>query len=266
MISKNQIEIIGVQDIPFIKEGDNISKIIIESLKKNNMSLKDKDVIIISQSIISKSNGRIRNLNVIVPSKKAIEIYKQMKPKAERAGIPIKPPELIQAILEESKEILKVEHVLIVETKHQGFICANAGIDKSNVEGINNVTLLPENPDEDARRIRKEFKELSNKEVTVIVSDSFGRPFRVGTVGVAIGIAGMKPILDKRGCMDLYGYKLQTTIIGQADNLVSAAQLVMGESNEGIPVVIIRGYDYNIEEHASITSILREDKFDIFRS
>lgn len=263
---KNQIKIIGVKNIPLIKEGDNIPRIIFNTLRENSLNLKDKDIIVIAQSIISKSNGRIKNLNEINPSKKAIEIYKKIEPKAKKVGIPMKSPELIQAILDESREILKIEHVLIVETKPQGFICANAGIDQSNVAGKNNITLLPENPDEDAKKIRNELKKLTKREVAVIISDSFGRPFRNGSIGVALGIAGINPILDKRGFKDLFGYELQTTIIGQADNIVSAAQLIMGEADEGIPVVIIRGYDYEIDENASIKTILREIDLDIFRS
>ena len=234
--------------------------------KSSKTILENKDILGIAQSIVSKSIGRIRDISEITPSEKAIELYQQIKVKAEKLGIPVKSPELIQAILDESKKIIKVEHVLIVETKNQGFICANAGIDQSNVEGENIVTLLPEKPDNEAKKIRNELKELTNLEIAVIISDSFGRPFRIGSTGVAIGIAGMNPILDQRGFKDLYGYTLQTTIIGHADNLVSAAQLVMGESNEGIPVVIIRGYDYKIEENASIVPILREPNLDLFRS
>jgi len=266
MKAKNQIEIIGVENIPLIKAGDNISKIIVDALRKSNLILRDKDIIVIAQTIISKSRGRVKNLNDIKPSKRAIEIYNKIKPKVMKAELPVKSPQLIQAILDESKVILKAEHVLIVETKPQGFICANAGIDQSNVGGKDNVTLLPEDPDEDAKKIRKDLKNLTRSEVAVIISDSFGRPFRKGSVGVAIGIAGINPILDKRGFIDLYGYELQTTIIGQADNIVSAAQLVMGEADEGIPVVIIKGYSYEIDENVSIKSILRDVNLDIFRS
>jgi len=263
--SKNLV-IIGLKGLPKIKKGDNIAKLVVDLIKSSKTTLESKDILVIAQSIVSKSIGRIRDLSEITPSGEAIELYQQIKAKAEKLGIPVKSPELIQAILDESKKIIKVEHVLIVETKNHGFICANAGIDQSNVEGQNIVTLLPEKPDHEAQKIRNELKELTNLEIAVIISDSFGRPFRIGSTGVAIGIAGMNPILDQRGFKDLYGYTLQTTIIGHADNLVSAAQIVMGESNEGIPVVIIRGYDYEIEENASIVPILREPNLDLFRS
>ncbi|MFW9882154.1 MAG: coenzyme F420-0:L-glutamate ligase [Candidatus Thorarchaeota archaeon] len=261
---KSEIELIGLEDIPIVKNDDDIANIIIESLKKMDLSLLDGDILVIAQSLISKSNGRIRNLNNISPSEKALEIFEIISPKSKSQGLPLKDPKLIQLILDESKEIIKAEHVLITETKH-GFICADAGIDKSNIKGKEIVSLLPENPDQDAERIRKKLKKKTSKEIAVIISDSFGRSFRVGAVGTAIGVSGINPILDMRGKKDLFGYKLQTTITGQADSLASAAQLVMGESNEGIPVVLIRGYKFELNENATIKSILRKKEIDIFR-
>ncbi len=255
----------GLNGIPLIKPGDDIPKIIFNALKSNNITLKDGDIILIAQTIISKSLGRIINLKDITPSKRANEIYQKITPKAKDFGIPIKSPELIQAILDESIEIIKSEHVLITETKH-GFVCANAGIDKSNIEGETNVTLLPEDSDLEADNIRKDLRELTNKNVAVIITDSFGRPFRIGAVGVALGVSGIVPIIDKRGDKDLFGYELQSTIIGQIDNLSSAAQLLMGESDEGRPVIIIRGYVFQLSENASINLILREKSLDLFRT
>ena len=261
---KNKIEIIGLEGIPLIKEGNDIAKIIFDVLPENNIQLEDGDILIIAQTIISKSQGRVVNLKTIIPSKKALDIYKQHSPKAKDLGIPIKEPELIQLILNESKEILKIEHVLIVETKH-GFVCANAGIDKSNIEGEDNVALLPEDPDKDAEKVRLALKKLANKDVAIIISDSFGRPFRVGAIGIAQGVSGISSILDKRGSKDLFEHELQSTIVGQVDNLASAAQLVMGEANEGLPVILIRGYKYDLDENASIIPILRDRNSDIFR-
>jgi len=261
---ENQIKLIGLANIPIIKQGDDVSKIIIEGLNANKISLDDGDLIIIAQSIISKSNGRIRNLNDITPSEKALKLYDEIAPKSKKHGLPVKPPELIQAIIEESNKIIKSEHVLVTET-NSGFICANAGIDKSNVKGIDNITLLPKNPDIDAKNIRSSIKNSLNKNVGVIISDSFGRPFRVGSVGVAIGVSGIEAILDKRGEKDLFGHELQTTIIGQVDNIASAAQLIMGETNEGIPVVIIKGYKFELTKTATIKTIIREKEYDLFR-
>ncbi len=264
MNDKYGIEIIGLKGIPLIKTGDNIPEIILNSLKYNGLSLKDKDIIVIAQSLVSKSIGQVRNLDDITPSEKAHEIFNIIAPKAEQQGLPKKDPHLIQLILDEAKEIIKTEHVLITETKH-GFVCADAGIDKSNIEGNRIVTLLPKDPDYQAEKIRKSLKKKSHKEIAVIISDSFGRSFRVGAVGVSIGVSGINPILDMRGKTDLFGYKLQSTIIGQADSLSSAAQLVMGESDEGIPVVLIRGYNFEYDEKSSINSIIRNKSIDLFR-
>jgi coenzyme F420-0:L-glutamate ligase/coenzyme F420-1:gamma-L-glutamate ligase len=261
----SEIRVIGLKGVPLIKEGDDISQIIIRAVAANDLTIENGDILVIAQTIISKSNGRIRNLKNIIATPKAIEIYKKISPKAKSFGIPVKSPELIQAILDESKNILKTEHVLITETKH-GFICANAGIDKSNFEGENIVGLLPQKPDVDAQKIRKKIKSLTQKEVAIIISDSFGRPFRVGAVGVAIGVSGINPILDKRGSKDLFGYQLQSTLIGHVDSIASAAQLVMGEADEGIPIVLVRGYKFSFDKSVSINPILREIESDLFRN
>ena len=264
MSFKKEIKIIGLKDVPIIKKGDEIPEIIINALNKNGLALEDGDIIVIAQTIISKSNGRTRNLNEIIPSEKAIELYKLTRQKTKDHGLPEKNPELIQAILDESKQIIKNQHVLITETKH-GFVCADAGIDKSNIEGKGMVTLLPKNPDRDAEKIRKVLKKQTNKDVAIIISDSFGRAFRLGAIGTAIGISGIKSILDVRGKKDLFGYKLQTTVIGQVDSLAAAAQLVMGEADEGIPIVLIRGYSFEFEAKSTIKSILRTKEIDLFR-
>ncbi|MFW9948746.1 MAG: coenzyme F420-0:L-glutamate ligase, partial [Candidatus Thorarchaeota archaeon] len=192
------------------------------------------------------------------------KLYQKMAPLSKESNLPIKSPELIQAIIDESREVLKAEHVMIVETKH-GFVCANAGIDKSNVEGETKITLLPDNSDFEASKIHDFLYKETKKEVAIIITDSFGRTFRVGAIGAAIGVAGISPILDKRGAFDLYGKELKTTIIGQIDNLASAAQLVMGESNEGLPIVLIRGYNYELTNNTSINEILMVKEKDLFR-
>lgn len=261
---KDEIEIIGLKGIPLIKKGDNISEIIINALNINELSLEDGDIIIIAQTIISKSSGRIRNLNEIIPSELALELHESIKPKVKNQGLPEKDTKLIQAILDESKEIIKSGHVLITETKH-GFICADAGIDKSNTDGEGIVTLLPENPDIEAEEIRNILKAKTNKDIAVIISDSFGRAFRVGAVGTAIGVSGINPILDLRGEKDLYGYELQTTVMGQVDSLTAAAQLIMGESDKGLPIVLIKGYRFEFNEKTTIKSILRKKEIDLFR-
>ena len=261
---KSEISLIGLPNIPKIIPGDNLAQIIADSLQQEKLALQNGDILVIAQSIVSKSIGSIINLNNVQVGNRAMNIYKKMEPLILREGIPKKTPQLVQLILDESKEVLKAEHVLIVETKY-GFICANAGIDKSNVEGSENVTLLPKHPDEEAKKIRKRLRNLTGKNVAVIISDSFGRPFRRGSIGVAVGISGISALLDKRGEKDLYGKTLQSTIVGQVDNLTSAAQLIMGEANEGLPIILIRGYEFKFDENASIKEIFRPKETDVFR-
>jgi coenzyme F420-0:L-glutamate ligase/coenzyme F420-1:gamma-L-glutamate ligase len=261
---RGNIEIIGLENIPLIKPGDNIPLIIFNALTKNSISLEDGDIVIIAQTIISKSLGRLRNIEDIIPSQEAIDLHDIMAPLIRKNNLPDKSLELIQAILDESRHVLKAEHVMIVETNH-GFICANAGIDKSNVGKGDVISLLPLDSDNEAEKIRFSLQKLTKKKIAVLISDSFGRSFRLGAVGVALGVSGISPILDKRGSKDLYGKELQSTIIGQIDSLASAAQLVMGEADEGLPVVIIRGYKYSIMEKASINQILRKSEIDLFR-
>lgn len=262
---KNKIELIGLEKFPLVKSGDKISTLILESLEKMNYQLRDYDILLIAQSIVSKSENFTRNLKNVIPSEQARKIFEKVKAKAKKKKIPIKSPELIEVILQESKQILKDEHVIITETK-QGFICANAGIDASNVKGNEIVTLLPPNSDMFAKKIQKEIQKKTDKIISVIITDSFGRPFRVGSVGVAIGVAGINPLKDERGNKDLYGKKLKSTVIGHIDNLASAAQLIMGETDEGYPVVLLRGYKYENVENSSISKILREKESDLFRS
>jgi len=258
------INLIALKGIPKIKPGDNLANIIIESVSKSNTILDDGDILVIAQSIVSKSCGFLIDLNTIEPSNYAKMLHESMKPLPNEENIPIKDPQIIQLILDESNELIRTSHVMIVETKH-GFVCANAGIDRSNVEGDNMVTLLPDNPDEEAKKIRYNLKNVVKKNLAVIISDSFGRPFRRGAIGVAIGLSGIDAILDKRGSYDLYGKELKSTIVGQVDNLASAAQLIMGEADEGFPIVLIKGYKFNINDQASIQSIIRERKSDLFR-
>jgi coenzyme F420-0:L-glutamate ligase/coenzyme F420-1:gamma-L-glutamate ligase len=260
----SDITLIGIKNVPLIKKGDNIAHLILKSLEEDNLSLQQGDILVIAQSIVSKSQGYVKNLKDISPSRRAYQIYEELTNKAQNFEVSTKSPELIQAIINESKEIIKTEHVIIVETK-QGFICANAGIDKSNVEQ-GKITLLPRDSDKKADKIRAMLKELTKQDVAIIISDSFGRPFRRGAVGVAVGISGIEALLDKRGCKDLYGRTLETTIVGQVDNLASAAQLIMGEADEGLPIIIIRGYNFIFSEEATIKEIIRDKTTDVFRT
>jgi len=248
------IKIIGLKNIPIINEGDDLAKIICEAADRQGVGVEDGDVIVIASKIVAKAEGRIVNLNDIQPSQFATRIGELMN----------KDPRLVELILRESNKIVKMKfRHLIVETRH-GFVCANAGIDRSNVAGQKDVvSLLPENPDDSARKIRERIKEIKGVNVAVIISDTFGRAWRAGHVNFAIGIAGMKPIKDYRGEQDMFGYTLRVTQMAIADELAAAAELAMGK-NDGIPVVIIRGYEYPKGEGSSKDLIYPEEK-DLFR-
>jgi coenzyme F420-0:L-glutamate ligase/coenzyme F420-1:gamma-L-glutamate ligase len=249
------IEIIAVENLPLITKGDNLAELICNAAKKQNTPIQERDVIVITHVAVSKAEGNVVNLGEVSPSERAKEIARQTD----------KEPELVEVILRETKEIVRVgPNSLITENKN-GIVCANAGVDRSNVEGERNVVLLPKNPDASAQNIRQEIKKLTGCDVSVIVSDTHGRPFRMGEINVAIGVAGIKPIRDRRGEKDLFGYVLRIKQTAVVDELASAAELVIGQANEGIPVAIIRGYRYQETEKASAVELTRPKEKDLFR-
>lgn len=227
------IQIIPVKGIPLIKEGDNLGKIISEKILENNITLSNGDIIVIAHKIVSRCEGRIVNLANVTPSKFALRI-------AEYTG---KDPRKIEMILQEANAIIRMSTRVIITETRLGFICANSGVDSSN-SGKDAVTLLPINPDKSAEKIRREIKKILNVDIGVIISDTHGRVLRKGAVGVAIGISGLPAFSDYRGKKDLFGYKLKSTVIGFADEVASAAQLVMGEADEGTPVVVVKGLKF----------------------
>ena len=252
------IEIIGVENFPIIKKDDNLSKIIYETLTSNEISLEENDVLVLAETVVSKAEGNYINLDEITASDEAVQL----------AEISDKDPRLCQAIIDQSNKILKKRSGLIIsETKH-GFVCANAGIDNSNCEeGL--YTALPDNPDRSARLIKQYLDDKFNSDVAIIISDTQGRAFRSGAVGVAIGVSGICPVSDCRGDIDLYNQELKTTIVGTADELASAASLVMGQSSNGMCLVLIRGYDISSikrgVDDSSIDEILLDEEKDLFR-
>jgi coenzyme F420-0:L-glutamate ligase/coenzyme F420-1:gamma-L-glutamate ligase len=251
----NAVEIIAVENLPLIMKGDNIAELIWKAAEKQNTPLQGGDVIVVTHVAVSKAEGNVVNLDEISPSERAREIAQQTQ----------KEPELVEVVLRETKEIVRIgPNSIITETK-SGIVCANAGVDRSNVEGERNVVLLPKNPRASAERIRQEIKSQTGCDVAVIVSDTHGRPFRMGEINVAIGVAGFKPIRDRRGEKDLFGYVLRIKQTAVADELASAAELVIGQSNEGIPVAIVRGYKYQATEKASATKLTRPKEKDLFR-
>ena len=249
------IKIIAVESLPLIKEGDNLAELISNAAKKQGTPIQENDVIVVTHVVVSKAEGNIINLDEVTPSKKAKEIAQQTN----------KDPALVEVILRETKEIVRIGQNSIITETNSGIICANAGVDRSNVSGDRNVVPLPKNPNASAQNIRQEIKHLTGANVAVIVSDTHGRPFRMGEINVAVGVAGIKPIRDRRGEKDLFGYVLRIKQTAIADELSSAAELVIGQANEGIPAAIIRGYNYQTNDNVSATELIRAKEKDLFR-
>lgn len=252
------LQIIGITGIPLIKKGDHLDEFILKSLQDMGLKLHDNDVMIIAETAVVKAEGNVINLKQLSPGEKAFEL-------AEKTG---KEPEVVEAILQESKEVVKIgPDFIISETKH-GFVCANAGIDESNVDkGL--ATPIPENPDESAALIRRKINKKTGHDISILISDTQGRAFREGAVGVAIGISGLEPVWDRSGETDLYNRELKTTAIAVADELAAAASIVMGQADEGIPVVLIQGLNYPKKlknDSANIKPLIRPKKKDVFRS
>lgn len=252
-----EIKLIGLEGIPLVKSGDDISKIIKEAILNSDYDLCDGDIILIAETLISKAEGNIIKLDDIVPSDKAVEIAEICK----------KDPKLVEVILQNSTEIVEVGPNFIVTETKQGFVCANAAIDESNVEdGL--ATPVPENPDKSANEIREFLESEFEKDLAVIITDTQGRAFRVGAIGTAIGCSGINPLWVRVGEKDLYGRELETTEIATADELASAASLIMGQADEGLPAVIISGFsafNHLRKTDSDIRPLLRPKEFDVFR-
>ena len=251
--------------IPIIRRDDNLADILIRSFSESNISIQDHDILVLAQKIISKAEGRVVNLNSVIPSKRALDLAEQTE----------KDTRLVELILQESEEVLRTRTGVIIVEHRLGFVCANAGIDHSNVNpplamgdelGAHGewVLLLPQNPDNSARDLRKQLEEQTGKRIGVMIIDSHGRAWRNGTVGVAIGLSGLPGLEDLRGQPDLFGYKLQVTQVGVADELAAAASLVMGQATEGTPVVHVRGFPYELREGA-LQELIRPKEQDLFR-
>jgi len=248
-----------LQNIPLIRRDDNLADILVNALQENNISLQDNDIFVFAQKIISKAEGRTVNLATITPSQRAAELAKQTDKDAR----------VVELILQESNEVLRTRVGAIIVEHKLGFVCANAGIDHSNVAGLGDsveewVLLLPQNPDRSAEKMRDEIKSKTSKRVGILIIDSHGRAWRNGTVGVAIGIAGLPGLEDLRGQPDLFGYTLQVTQVGVADELAAAASLMMGQAAEGTPVVHVRGFPYPLRD-GKLKELIRLKEQDLFR-
>ena len=239
--------------MPLVKSHDDIGDQLVQAVRDQSMQILDHDIIVVAQKIVSKSEGRVVDLQTVTPSTLANTIAESSE----------KDPKHVEVILREAANIIRMRgpHI-IVETRH-GFVCANAGVDRSNAGNGDLAVLLPIDPDRAAQKLRKRIRELTGADVGVIISDTFGRAWRNGQVNVAIGIDGLKPIVDYRGRRDMFGNQLKVTQIAIADELASAAELVMRKS-DGVPVAIIRGVDY-AKGSGSVNQLIRPKEEDLFR-
>jgi coenzyme F420-0:L-glutamate ligase/coenzyme F420-1:gamma-L-glutamate ligase len=257
MPTPRPIQILPIHHIPEIRPGDNLPRILLTAVKKSKLTFRQNDILVLAQKIISKSENRLIDPTTITPSQRSIDIAAASDNDRNR-----KDPRLIELILRESRRIVRDHPVLIVET-HHGFICANAGIDQSNIPGQNIVSLLPQNPDASAKKIAQALNKLTRKKIAVIISDTFGRPWRLGLTNVAIGCYGISPMEDLRGTRDAHKKNLHATIIATADELASAASLAMPKS-ASLPAVLIRNFIHN-PSTAPATEIIRPPNLDLFR-
>lgn len=250
---EDSLSIFGIQGLPEICEGDDLAKLVVDALLLRNTSLEDRDIVVITSKVVSKSEGRVIDLATIEPNAFA-QRYAQAWDKD---------PRVVEVVLNESKRIVRqVGPVLITETNH-GFVCANSGIDQSSSGAHDRVVLLPEDPDESARTIRRKFRDLGF-DIPVIISDTFGRPWRESQVDVAVGIAGMNPVTSYIGEVDPHGHEFLVQSLCVADEIASAAELVKGNVSR-IPAVVVRGFSYQSDEEATMQDVLRDPQNDLFR-
>jgi coenzyme F420-0:L-glutamate ligase / coenzyme F420-1:gamma-L-glutamate ligase len=247
--------------LPLIRPGDDLPALILAAVERAALTLQDGDILALAQKIVSKAEGRLFNLSNVCPSARAEELAVQAN----------KDPRLVELILRESRDVLRVRPGTLVVEHRLGFVCASAGIDHSNVQGQDEnspagdwVLLLPENPDASAQAIRQRLEEASHACLGVLIIDSHGRAWRLGTVGTTIGLAGLPGLVDMRGWPDLFDFHLQITQVGAADELAAAASLVMGQAAEGTPVVHVRGFPFPLREGA-LSELLRPREQDMFR-
>ncbi len=254
-----ELRVIPIKNIGEIAVGIDLGNLIFDAMRQQQLSLEQGDILVVTQKIVSKAEGRLVHLDEIEASEFAQMAARQGKKDAQH----------IEVVLRESKRIVRMDHGVLISETHHGFICANAGVDESNIGGERQLALLPVDPDRSAREIRARLQQLASQqapqtpEVAVIISDTWGRPWRNGQVNMAIGLAGMEAIADYRGQLDPYGYLMQASAIAVADELAAAAELVMGKIDR-IPVALIRGYAYTPTEGTART-LIRDGATDMFR-
>ena len=245
-------------NIPLIKQGDDLAALFVAALGSEGLVMESGDILVVAQKIVSKAEGRFVNLSTVSPSREAVDL----------AQLVDKDARLMALVIRESKRILRSRPGTIIVEHRLGFVCANAGIDHSNVNGQDEgeewMLLLPENPDASAQELRTRIEEMCDVRLGILIIDSHGRAWRMGTAGVAIGLSGMPGLVDLRGEQDLFGNTLRITQVGAADELASAASLVMGQAAEGTPLVHVRGFPYELRE-GRLSELIRPEEQDLFR-
>jgi coenzyme F420-0:L-glutamate ligase / coenzyme F420-1:gamma-L-glutamate ligase len=251
------LEVVALTGLPLIKAGDDLAGLIASSLEQNGVEPRAKDVLVVAQKIVSKAEGRMVDLATVEPSAKARTLAAEVD----------KDPRLVEVILSESVRVVRARRNVLIVEHRLGFVMANAGVDQSNVgptDGAQRVLLLPENPDRSAAALRRGLTALTGIDLAVVINDSFGRAWRQGTAGVAIGAAGLPALIDLRGRPDLFGRKLEVSVIGFADEIAAAASLLMGQADEAAAVALIRGLRWSAPESTAV-SLIRPSNEDLFR-
>jgi len=250
------IEIFPLSGMPLIRPGDKLAELILAAAKDIGIGIRQNDVLVIGQKAVSKAEGRIVDIEKIHPSSKARSV-------ARKTG---RTPGFVELVLKESQRINRADKTALIVTTKQGWTCLNAGVDKSNVEGPLTFALLPKDPDASARMLRSQIRRLTGRTVGVIVTDTHSRPFRLGQVEETIGLAGLSPFVDYRGQSDLFGYQLRFKNVAIADEIASAAELVMGQGREAVPVAIVRGLKrIRFQERARSSGLVVSRHEDLFR-
>jgi coenzyme F420-0:L-glutamate ligase / coenzyme F420-1:gamma-L-glutamate ligase len=251
-----RLEIFAIPGLPMVREGDDLASLIVDAAIRAELTLRDRDVVVIAQKIVSKAEGRAVDLATVTPTAEAIAL-------AEEVG---KDPRIVQVVLSESTRVVRSRPNLMIMQHRLGFVMANAGVDQSNVaptDGVQRALLLPIDPDGTAEAIRARLAERFAVKLGCVISDSFGRPWRRGTAGVAIGCAGLPSLIDLRGQPDLFGRILEVSIIGFADEIAAAASLLQGQAAEGQPVVVVRGLSWTAPD-ATVAELVRPPQEDLF--
>jgi coenzyme F420-0:L-glutamate ligase / coenzyme F420-1:gamma-L-glutamate ligase len=250
------LTVTALEGIPEIAPGDDLATLIAAASQAQGMPIASHDVVVIAHKVVSKAEGRIRHLADVEPTPRAIELANDLN----------KNPRLVQVVLDESRELLRASHGVLITVTHHGFVCANAGVDASNVPGDDALVLLPQDPDESARSVRARLEKLLNAAPAVLITDSFGRAWRHGQVDIAIGCAGLAPLEDWRGRTDAVGRELKATLIAVADELAAAADLARTKDG-ALPVVVVRGADRHVsaEDGPGAAAIIRPESQDLFR-